>query len=271
MIHKQNIILTGPPRSGTTLTCHLLNKLNDTVALHEPMNLQMFAPPVQILGMVKNFFDQMRQEITENGHALSKIALGSIPDNPFAEGGGQRKSIVQKGYFAIDKPLSDNFSLYIKHNAHFTFCLSDLVDHFPICVVLRNPISTLASWSSIEAPVAEGRVKVLYHLKPEMAAHLDSIEDVTQRQITLLELHFQQYLKWKDQLIFVRYEDIVNTGGKALSVVNPDANSLQESLESKNKLSRYGKEKLSEWLTMACNPNLSFWQFYDMDEVLAGL
>ena len=33
----RNIVLTGPGRSGTTLTCFLLNKLPDTVALSEPI------------------------------------------------------------------------------------------------------------------------------------------------------------------------------------------------------------------------------------------
>jgi len=33
---RKNIILTGIPRSGTTLVCHLLNILYDTNALQEP-------------------------------------------------------------------------------------------------------------------------------------------------------------------------------------------------------------------------------------------
>jgi len=34
----QDILITGLPRSGTTLTCHLLNKLPNSVALHEPLS-----------------------------------------------------------------------------------------------------------------------------------------------------------------------------------------------------------------------------------------
>ena len=33
--NRANIVLTGLPRSGTTLACRLLNLLPDTVALHE--------------------------------------------------------------------------------------------------------------------------------------------------------------------------------------------------------------------------------------------
>ena len=40
---ERNIVITGPGRSGTTLTCHLLNKLPNTVALSEPINPGKYA------------------------------------------------------------------------------------------------------------------------------------------------------------------------------------------------------------------------------------
>ena len=39
----RNVVLTGLPRSGTTLACHLLNKLPDTVAVLEPFEAGRFA------------------------------------------------------------------------------------------------------------------------------------------------------------------------------------------------------------------------------------
>ncbi len=39
--NEHNIVLTGPGRSGTTLTCHLLNKLPDTMALAKPLPQQV--------------------------------------------------------------------------------------------------------------------------------------------------------------------------------------------------------------------------------------
>ena len=41
--NQRNIVITGPGRSGTTLTCHLLNKLPDTLALAEPIDPGQFA------------------------------------------------------------------------------------------------------------------------------------------------------------------------------------------------------------------------------------
>jgi hypothetical protein len=39
---RQTVLITGTPRSGTTLVCHLLNQLPDTVALNEPMQPRHF-------------------------------------------------------------------------------------------------------------------------------------------------------------------------------------------------------------------------------------
>lgn len=40
IMNENNIILTGLPRSGTTLSVHLLNKLPNTVGLHEPIKFK---------------------------------------------------------------------------------------------------------------------------------------------------------------------------------------------------------------------------------------
>jgi len=37
--NPRNVLITGTPRSGTTLICSLVNKLPDTVAVHEPTNV----------------------------------------------------------------------------------------------------------------------------------------------------------------------------------------------------------------------------------------
>jgi hypothetical protein len=58
---ENDVVLTGLPRSGTTLTCHLLNKLPDTVALHEPMQGVDYGDTVDAREMsrgVKRFFDE---------------------------------------------------------------------------------------------------------------------------------------------------------------------------------------------------------------------
>lgn len=263
---ESNVIITGPPRSGTTLVCQLLNLLDNVVALHEPMNLSMFAQPDNVSKMVDGFFKEMRMEISINKRALSKIKDGSIPTNPFNEGTVSRQTIVQKGYFKVNKPLTENFKLCIKHNAHFTFALEYLVNKYPVYVILRNPLSTIASWRSIEAPVSNGKVKVLYHLNPELAERLDLISDILERQVALLEMHYKAYTQWKDHIRFLRYEDIISSGGTALSIISKEAETLNQTLENKNSIKRYLADQLLERLNDIIKPDSILWAYYDKKE-----
>ena len=59
-----NIVLTGIPRSGTTLTCHLLNKVPNVVALFEPMLWGGVSDPTNhrtICDSIDRFFQQTRE------------------------------------------------------------------------------------------------------------------------------------------------------------------------------------------------------------------
>lgn len=243
MIQK-NIILTGPPRSGTTLTCNLLNKLPNVAALHEPMNLKMFSNKSEGLKNTIDFFEKMRKMIVEDGYAISKVKNGTIPTNPFEEGKTNRTSIVKKEKFKIDKQLSTDFILVIKQNAHFTFLLKEFKNEFPCFVVIRNPLTTIASWNSIEAPVSNGNLTVLKGLNQMLYERLNSIDDLFLRQITLYNEIVKNYFMIHEKNI-IRYEDLIKTSGKALSVITESAMNLDETMENKNIINNYNLEHLT--------------------------
>lgn len=240
---SKNYILTGPPRSGTTLACYLLNKLDNTVALHEPMNLTMFPDRETGLHNIRDFFQQMRNSLLTDGQAISKVKGQSVPDNPFAQNtGGKRTSIVEKKLVKFEKDINQDFHLIIKHNAHFSLLLNDLVKEYPCFCIIRNPLSVILSWNSIEAPVAYGRLNVLKTLDPEKYIKVEALTDVLDRQIQLLDILFASYLHLPG-LNIIRYEDIIQSGGSALEVMIPDAKQLQETLTNRNRSPLYDKSK----------------------------
>ena len=242
MKKERNIILTGPPRSGTTLCCHLLNKLPDVVALHEPMQRVMFPSKKEALRNIPNFFFQMREMIKNDGKAVSRVKNGKIPPNPFEEKSKNRRSIVKKGEFYIDKDLDQqNFSLVIKHNAHFSFLLEELVKDFECYAIIRNPLAVVASWNTIKAPVSEGNLKVLKGLDPQLEKKLWKIPDVIDRQIQLIDILFG-HLNTLEERQIITYEDIIETGGQALYPISSDASSLNEKLSNTNLKKRYPGE-----------------------------
>lgn len=235
----RDIILTGPPRSGTTLACHLLNKLPDTIALHEPMNLSLFPNKEQGIVSVHAFFGEMRSSLLNGGRALSKVTAEGIPDNPFPQTeGGRRESIVSKEWVTFDKPLTSDFTLVIKHNAHFTYLLPQLADRYDCAAIIRNPVSVIASWNTIQAPVARGVVHVLRTLDPGLYAELESIPDILDRQVRLLDSLFSCY-RDEHRLKIIRYEEMVDSGGRSLAAIVPEARLLEEPLGSRNRSKLY--------------------------------
>lgn len=235
----KNIILTGPPRSGTTLSCFLLNQLPNTIALHEPMNLGMFQSQEQGLEETQQFFAAMRQSLLTEGKALSKVKAGAIPSNPFGKAEqGKRASLVRKDWVHFDKPLEQDFTLVIKQNAHFTFLLEPLNLLYPLYTIIRNPVSTIASWNTIQAPVSKGNLTVLKGLRPALFEELERIPDLLDRQVRLLhELYLPYRLLREEQII--RYEDIVESNGAALNKIAPGPAAIDHPLENKNRNKLY--------------------------------
>src|SRR3979490_3315696 len=100
-------LLTGIPRAGTTLACHLLNKVPNTVALHEPIVFgPMLTRPVpEICEAVASFLDSTRESILTRGIAWSRHVGGIVPDNhipEMPEEKGLRRDRALHGEIRID-------------------------------------------------------------------------------------------------------------------------------------------------------------------------
>jgi hypothetical protein len=264
---KNDVILTGIPRSGTTLICHLLNKVPNTVALHEPMLWGDIRDPSDhraICDKVDEFFRQTRESCIASCTAITQQTAGEVPDNPMGKypayaallraagkllpGGGRlealglRRSRVTRGTVRIDKSLSPDFQLCIKHTGPFTALLPELLHRHPCYAVVRHPVSVLASWNSINFQLREGRFKELERMQPELARQLAEIPDWIDRQIHLLSWFCRSYLTLLPPERILRYEDIITTGGRALGSVIPAAADLAQPLESRNKNNLYDRE-----------------------------
>jgi hypothetical protein len=224
---SNNLLLTGIPRSGTTLACHLLNRLPDTLALHEPMEVERFpqlAAAGSILTHIQGFCDQCRRDALERGRVPSKEAGGAVPDNHFTDerdARGQRRWVAEfrHGEIAVDKPLGADFLLVIKHPVAFTALLGALGGAFPVFAIIRNPLAVLLSWQGVPLPVAEGRAPAGEALDAGLKARLDGAGGPLARQLALLDWFYAQYRLHLPAAHILRYEAIIASGGGALSPV----------------------------------------------------
>lgn len=275
-VHK-NVILTGIPRSGTTLTCHLLNKLPDCVALHEPLAPLELAgkDSLSLISFISDYFAMQRHEILQTGRATSKSFGGKVPDNPLAgidSVTGKRIRVLDGREIEVNKPLTNEFCLAIKQPAFFTAILKDLVASglFSCFAIVRNPLSVLLSWNTVEMPVSQGRVPAAEAFDPDLSAKLNSIIDIHDRQVFLLDWFFQKYIDSLPQESVVFYEKTIETGGKSISVIQQSAQNLSEPLNSQNKNKLYDnalKQLLLDKLLS--KKDGAFWQFYSETEVLS--
>ena len=103
----RTILLTGLPRAGTTLCCHILNTYENVLALHEPLSPSEFSAaqtPEAALGIICGFVAQTRASVQAHGLAPSRHKNGSVPDNPVSS------ETADYGLRSLDVTLAANRS-----------------------------------------------------------------------------------------------------------------------------------------------------------------
>jgi hypothetical protein len=241
----QTTLLTGLPRSGTTLVCALLNECPDTVALAEPFALESRLP-CQAVSEIARFLAMARQQALSTNTAISSHVGGRIPDNwacPPESSSGLRRSEAQRGPIDLRKPLSVNFHLIVKEPGRFS-ALSDLLaQRYPLVAMVRHPLAVLASWQTIDIPVHRGRMPVAEVFNPDLKARLDAEPDCLIRQVILLEWLLGIYSSFPPERI-LRYEDLIADPVRHLSRFTPHARDPNRKLEAVDPSSRYGGVEL---------------------------
>lgn len=269
---RNDIVLTGLPRSGTTLTCHLLNQLPNTLALHEPMTVDFAAlgGRAAMADAVEHFFAETRRSALADGTVRTKHIQGRLPVNPISDRYGERglrPTLAEIGRVRIEKTLGADFLLVVKHPAAFTALLDELIARFPCYAVIRNPLSVLASWNSIAVPVQDGHAPGAERIDGALARALAGIDDRLARQLFLLSWFYEKYDRLLPRGAILRYEDTIASGGKSLAPITPLAERLAEPLRSKNANEVYD-EKLMHGLGEALlRADGAFWRFYSRESV----
>lgn len=277
-MNKTNIVLTGLPRSGTTLTCHMLNRLPNTVALHEPITYGKFEPGNDevILEGIEEFYKRMRRMIHKEKVAFSKEMEGQITDKDYqltseaerrrrAVGNRRQKRKDQK--VAVDKELDRDFALVIKQPAMFSALLPILVKRFPCYALVRNPLAVLASWNTINRHTRNGHAPAAERYDEHLRSALETIEDRSERQLCLLSWFFERYRQELPEDHVVRYEEMVASGGASLSRISPAAKSLNESLPSRNLNPLYDREEMRVLGRRLLDSEGAYWSFYTRESV----
>lgn len=270
-LYPNEILLTGLPRSGTTMMCHLLNKLDNVVALHEPMNTHALSDAglAKVNGVIHDFALKARAQVLETGTAPSKASDGKVPSNHLTDkirGDGQRERNLNGNTIAVTNVTAPDFLLCIKHPAVFTGLLPTLSESFRCVASVRNPLAVLMSWRTAGMKVSEGKLPATQRVDPVFAKNIDKRRDAMDRQLYILDYFFQRYLALpKGDMI--RYEDVIATGGAVLGHVAPAAAAMAEPLSSRNVVGLGADPAIRDMGKRLLASDGAYWQVYDRADV----
>ena len=209
-------LLTGIPRSGTTLTCSLINKHTDFVALHEPIEPKNIIAdcPEQIAEKLNHRLSLLGQDLASR-REIDNGADNLLVDNPIGMDSiaDLRQVSVSRGKVLVSEEKSVA-RLFVKQNAMFTALLGAIKRCYPIVAIVRNPIDVLCSWYSVQLPVNQGRLPAGEMIDRQLKQCLADESDVFTRQCIIFQWFITQY---RDAGVkVVCYEDIIQTGGEVL-------------------------------------------------------
>lgn len=275
----KTILLTGLPRAGTTLSCHILNNCPDTLALHEPMRPGDFDPAAGVgvaLARIQHFVDVTRDQALQERKVLSQQKNGMVPDNPVAANatnGGLRPMDVSLGFVDVsERGLTQDFNLLIKHNALFAALLPELTDAFSVYAIVRNPIAVLASWNLVDLPVNKGHIPAAEQFDQRLKSTLANTPDVLNRQLHILEWFCSRFLEHLDSR-WLRYEDFVREPLTLVNALNLQAPEVSmPTRDSKNKA--YDIELMETLYSRLSKFGESIWEIYPrahIDELMENI
>ena len=268
----RNIILTGIPRSGSTLTCHLINLLPDCLALVEPLDMAQLVAlksAKKRTAFISSYFEQVREEVHSNNRVPIPILQGQTT-NTFSEQrtGGRTSVFTHTEWQPLNKSLTRHFTLLIKHPNAFSALLGELTTTFSCFALIRNPLAILASWDSLDHPLRDGHAPMAERFDPELKNKLYLCKSSIQRQMTLLDWYFRKYSTVLDKQHILRYEDLIDAPRAVLSCVSSNTRAIREELTNRNESNLYNARFVLDAAQMLLTDEANgCWQFYEKQEV----
>jgi len=268
------IILTGVPRSGSSLACNILNNFKNTIALLEPMKVFDSDPKNGNIGACKdivNFVFEGRRKVLYEFKVVTGVVDGKIASNTFEETtlNTLRKAIIKNGEIKISREIKPDFHLLLKHPAFFTAILEDLVNFFPCYATIRNPLSILLSWATLDVPVNQGHIPAGERFDQKLQNKLLDIPNVLDRQIVILNWFFEKFDTYLPQENILKYEDTIEQNGlnfKELSYSGILENAIGE-LKSQNSNSLYKDVDIDLIYNKLLNNSGIFWKYYTVEDI----
>jgi hypothetical protein len=210
---ERNVIVTGIPRSGTTLAAALIDGLSDTVCLNEPHwhTARAAKDASGFAQWIEQDFEKLRRALLNGEPVPDRRAHdGKAVTNYYRSHDGGMENTFDIVPFT--RPgLGADFTLAIKHNGPYLAVLPDLIasSAFTIIAIIRHPVEVIYSWRSLKLPISRGEMPNAAAFWPELAAIIRQDVDLLEKQVKLYDLMCQRIYEYRAQLHLLPYEMLV--------------------------------------------------------------
>jgi hypothetical protein len=212
---KRDLIVTGIPRSGTTLTAALIDGLDDAVCLSEPAWQDAWPREMptadEYVQRLVDDFARVRSDLLAGGKVVDRRRDDGAPVSDYFRppdpDHGRPYAFVE-----FSRPgLSENFLLGMKQNAHYSCVLPQLAAQpaFAVIAIVRHPLDVIRSWQRVDIPIREGRLPAAERFWPEIAEIARTTDDILLRQVLVYERFCERFIELRGTITLMRYEDIV--------------------------------------------------------------
>ncbi|MGI9050772.1 MAG: hypothetical protein ACR2GU_15595 [Rubrobacteraceae bacterium] len=168
----------------------------------------------------------------------------------------------------MGKELRPGFYLAVEEPGLFTAVLPNLAERFPCYAIVRNPLSVMTSsrtgrWAKKTADKPPAAVRY----DEGLVRHLSGARDPLESNFRRIDYFFRRFQQELPASHILRYEDIVESGGRALKVIVPPARELDEPLQSRNANSLYDRDFMLRCGERLLKSEGAYWDFYPKESV----
>jgi hypothetical protein len=209
-----DLIITGVPRSGTTLAAAIIDQAPDSLCLSEPEGhvdlMREAASPEDFVAKLCREFDSVRRAILSGGSVLDRRRADGAPVTDYFSDrlpdGRRGAAFVMRSIHRSG--MSADFVLGVKHNALYAAVLPEIVEsgRFRVVAIVRNPVAALMSWQAVDLPISRGRLPAGERFWPELVALGRADLDLTERQIRICDLIMHRFGQLADRIAVIPYE-----------------------------------------------------------------
>ena len=230
-------MITGIPRSGTSYITSLLHNFSNSVMLSEPPMLDIMHKPLD--RAAKELFDYYYERVLNHKSVTNKF----LSDGTLSTDTRTEKPLKNSGVHEFD---NNNFVFGIKNTRTFLARLPGIIEGMPdakIVVLARNPFDTIGSMRRFAGMgFGPGIHKLAPFYKNLLGVDLIEMQEDPGFVVWMWRFWTDVIIRYLDDIIFIRYQDLVLTPAETLDRIIGDWNMGKSLKPTKPSEIRYSRE-----------------------------